>query len=135
MTEVPVYRNQCIDLQSKLLDFFLYDRELRHDRVKKLLTDHFIWWYSNILIVWFNLDLKISCHLLLFFIYWTPCSINVSFFLALQKGFSSYASLQILCSTVEVYILLSITDTTSWSKKGTHQLSHGYSFKFWFLFF
>ena len=28
------YRNQYIDLQSKLMDLFLYDRDLRHQRVK-----------------------------------------------------------------------------------------------------
>ena len=27
------YRNQSIDLQSKTLDWFLYDRDLRHERV------------------------------------------------------------------------------------------------------
>ena len=30
------YRDQFIDLQSKLNDWFLYDRELRHERVKSL---------------------------------------------------------------------------------------------------
>ena len=28
------YRNQSIDLQSKSMDWFLYDRDLRHERVK-----------------------------------------------------------------------------------------------------
>ena len=28
------YRNQSIDLQSKSVDWFLYDRDLRHERVK-----------------------------------------------------------------------------------------------------
>ena len=28
------YRNQPIDLQSKSMDWFLYDRDLRHERVK-----------------------------------------------------------------------------------------------------
>ena len=28
------YRNQSIDLQSKSMDWFLYDRGLRHERVK-----------------------------------------------------------------------------------------------------
>ena len=28
------YRNQSIDLQSRSMDWFLYDRELRHERVK-----------------------------------------------------------------------------------------------------
>ena len=29
------YRSQSIDLQSKSVDWFLYDRELRHERVNK----------------------------------------------------------------------------------------------------
>ena len=29
------YRNQSTDLQSKLRDWFLYDKDLRHERVKK----------------------------------------------------------------------------------------------------
>ena len=33
MTEVPLYRNQFILLQSKSSDWFLYDRDLRHERV------------------------------------------------------------------------------------------------------
>ena len=37
MTEVPSYRDQSIDLQIKSMDCFLYDKELRHERVKKLL--------------------------------------------------------------------------------------------------
>ena len=28
------YRNQSIDLRSKSMDWFLYDRDLRHERVK-----------------------------------------------------------------------------------------------------
>ena len=28
------YRNQSIDLQSKSMDWFLYDNDLRHERVK-----------------------------------------------------------------------------------------------------
>ena len=31
--DFPSYRNQFIDLQSKSIDCFLYDRELRHERV------------------------------------------------------------------------------------------------------
>ena len=33
--QIPVllYENQPIDLQSKLLDWFLYDRDLHHERV------------------------------------------------------------------------------------------------------
>ena len=34
MTEVLSYRNQSIDLQSKSMDGFLYNRDLRHERVK-----------------------------------------------------------------------------------------------------
>ena len=30
------YRNQSIDLQSKLMDWFLYDSDLRHERVTAL---------------------------------------------------------------------------------------------------
>ena len=30
------YRNQSIDLQSKSMGWFLYDRDLRHERVKYL---------------------------------------------------------------------------------------------------
>ena len=33
MTESLLYRNQPIDLHSKLMDWFLYDRDLRHERV------------------------------------------------------------------------------------------------------
>ena len=29
------YRNQSIDLQSKAVDWFLYDRDLRHERVRE----------------------------------------------------------------------------------------------------
>ena len=31
----PSYRNQSIDLQSKSVNWFLYDRELRHERVNQ----------------------------------------------------------------------------------------------------
>ena len=33
MTKVPSYRNQFIDLQSKSMNWFLYNRDLRHERV------------------------------------------------------------------------------------------------------
>ena len=33
MTEAISYRNQSIDLQSKSMDWFLYDNGLRHERV------------------------------------------------------------------------------------------------------
>ena len=32
------YRNQSIDLQSKSMDWFLYDRDLRHERAKMLVS-------------------------------------------------------------------------------------------------
>ena len=36
MTEVPIsYRNQFIDLQSKSMNWFLYDIGLRHEGVKR----------------------------------------------------------------------------------------------------
>ena len=34
MTESLSYRNQSIDLQNKSQDWFLYDRDLRHERFK-----------------------------------------------------------------------------------------------------
>ena len=33
MTEISIYGDQSIDLQSKSVDWFLYDRDLRHERV------------------------------------------------------------------------------------------------------
>ena len=36
MTEVVSYRNQSIDLQSKSMDWFLYDKDLHRERVKHL---------------------------------------------------------------------------------------------------
>ena len=36
------YRNQSIDLQRKSMDWFLYDRDLRHERVKESVK--YIWW-------------------------------------------------------------------------------------------
>ena len=35
MSEVLPYRNRSIDLQSKSMDWFLYDRDLRHERVNE----------------------------------------------------------------------------------------------------
>ena len=29
------YRNQSIDLQNKSINWFLHDRDLRHERIKK----------------------------------------------------------------------------------------------------
>ena len=37
MNEVLSYRNQSIDLQSKSVDWFLYDRDLYQERVNMLL--------------------------------------------------------------------------------------------------
>ena len=37
MTEVVIIRNQSIDMLRKLMDWFLYDNGLRHERVKDLL--------------------------------------------------------------------------------------------------
>ena len=34
ITEVLIYKNQTIDLQSKTMDWFLYDWKLRNERVK-----------------------------------------------------------------------------------------------------
>ena len=34
MTDYVSFRNQSIDLLCKLTDWFLYDRDLRHERVK-----------------------------------------------------------------------------------------------------
>ena len=39
MAEAHLYRNQSVDLQRKSEDCFLYDRDLRHERVKVL----FLW--------------------------------------------------------------------------------------------
>ena len=33
MTEALSYRNQSIDLYSKSMDWYLYDRDLRHEEV------------------------------------------------------------------------------------------------------
>ena len=33
MTESLSYKNQSIDFQCKSMDWFLYDRDLRHERV------------------------------------------------------------------------------------------------------
>ena len=33
MMDVPIYRNQSIDLQNNSLEWFLYDRNLPHERV------------------------------------------------------------------------------------------------------
>ena len=39
VTEVPIIHKPVhIDLQSKLMDWFLYDKDLRHERVKPFLN-------------------------------------------------------------------------------------------------
>ena len=35
------YRNQSIDLQNKSIDWFLYDRDLRHERLKDIELHNF----------------------------------------------------------------------------------------------
>ena len=40
------YRNQSIDLQSKSMDWFLYDKDLRHERVKKSCSWNNAWHLS-----------------------------------------------------------------------------------------
>ena len=41
MTEVSIIRNHSIDLQNKSIDWFLYDKNLRHERVNVLLLESF----------------------------------------------------------------------------------------------
>ena len=43
MTEVSSYRNQSIDLRRKSMDWFLYDSDLRHERVKPFRTEVLIY--------------------------------------------------------------------------------------------
>ena len=45
MAEVPIYRNQTTDFQRKLVDWFSYDRDLRHEKVSALLL---AWLYRSI---------------------------------------------------------------------------------------
>ena len=33
--KIPIYRNQSTDLLSKSMDWFLYKKDLRHERVKE----------------------------------------------------------------------------------------------------
>ena len=61
MTEVSVrYRNQSIDLQSKSMDWFLFDKDLRRERVKVCLRilrqsmkglNYLHWQYNKILLL------------------------------------------------------------------------------------
>ena len=48
MMEVPIYRNQSIDFESKLVDWFPYDRDLGHERVKTMIFE--IFWNNNMYI-------------------------------------------------------------------------------------
>ena len=41
MTESLLYRNQFIDLLGKSMDWFLYDRDFRHERVDSCNDKHF----------------------------------------------------------------------------------------------
>ena len=42
MTDDPIiYRNQSIDLRSKAVDWFQYDRDLRHERVNAASIKYF----------------------------------------------------------------------------------------------
>ena len=43
------YRNQPIDLQNKSMDWFLYDKNLRHESINVLLFALFIEIYSLIM--------------------------------------------------------------------------------------
>ena len=43
MTEVILYRNQYIDLERKPMDWFLYDSDIRHERVNALLLACIYW--------------------------------------------------------------------------------------------
>ena len=42
MTEAVIGRNQSIDLESKSMDWFLYDNGIRHERVKVFITHRFL---------------------------------------------------------------------------------------------
>ena len=54
------YRNQSIDLQSKSIDWFLYNKDLRHKRVervsKKLYVIHTNKTFMKLLVEWFLYD-------------------------------------------------------------------------------
>ena len=52
------YRNQSIDLQSKWMDWFLYDRNLRHKRVKYDNTDLYQWLITS--------DVFVNIHLIIY---------------------------------------------------------------------
>ena len=42
MTEAVIGRNQSIDLESKSMDWFLYDNGIHHERVKVFITHRFL---------------------------------------------------------------------------------------------
>ena len=49
MTKSLLYRNQSNNLLCKSMDWFLYDRDLRHERVKEIWKREFvIEWYTKI---------------------------------------------------------------------------------------
>ena len=48
------YRNQSIDLQSKSVDWFLYDRDLRHEKVNICYRHHIVTLYSDMTIPIFS---------------------------------------------------------------------------------
>ena len=56
MTEVPIIQNQSIDLQNNSMDCFLYDKNLRHERVNALLLACIRWDifldYDKIIDIW-----------------------------------------------------------------------------------
>ena len=49
--QAPVYRNQSIDMQSKSMDCFLYERDLRHERFKQHLSN-----------IWISIQEKVKQH-------------------------------------------------------------------------
>ena len=48
MTEVPIIRNHSIDFQNKSVDWFLYYKNLRHERVNALLLAWLLLDYDKI---------------------------------------------------------------------------------------
>ena len=42
VTVIPTFGNQSIDLQSKSMDWFLYDDDLGHERVKHFISFKFV---------------------------------------------------------------------------------------------
>ena len=54
------YRNQSIDLLCKLMDWFLYDNGLRHERVKCNILEAQVTNLQNKVILLFAMHLKMS---------------------------------------------------------------------------